>query len=483
LAVGRWQLVVLVAALYVAPLLLDAPLTDPDEGLHAAISQEMVARRDFVVPRFLGSAFFDKPILFFWAQAASIAAFGSTTWAARLPGAIFALLGIATTGWLAGVLMGRDSGFGTRDSTLAAGCYATMALPFMLAQVPVHDMALVPFLNLAIGWLWRARLRPGFPSTSLGASGIRDSGFAGIALGLSILTKGLEGVAIVGVAYGAYLIATGLLTPRLVVQALVVLTIAGLVALPWYLAMNAREPAYLRYYFVDRHLLGFATDTQRHGERAWWYYLPIVLGGALPWILWLRGTGHRGSLLLLWTWLMGTLVLLSLSGSKALTYLLPAMPAIAILAAASITNIRIWRIVAIATAATYAVVLIAVGPSMAKSHSARDLADYFNATGHVPATVYTMDDRVSFVYYLKPELRQALHDNQVRSLIIEDLEALNPFPKDAVVALPADLAAERVPRMPGLARASWQPAGRYVVITPGFADSSADRTPSPEARR
>jgi hypothetical protein len=288
------------------------------------------------------------------------------------------------------------------------------------------------------------------------------------------------------------------LTPRLVLQGIVVLAIAALVALPWYLAMNTREPEYLRYYFVDRHLLGFATDTQRHGERPWWFYLPLVLGGAFPWIVWIRGTSAKGlsrggPATLLWTWLAGALVVLSLSGSKAVTYVLPVMPAIAILAAVSITNTRTWRIVALATATAYAVVLVAIGPSTAQSHSARDLADYFNAIGHVPNTVYTMDDRVSFVYYLKPDLRRALRGEQVQSLITEDLEALDPFPKDAVLALPADLAAQRVPKMPGLAHAMWQKAGRYVVITPGgpgkarltqeSADSSADQTASPEAQR
>jgi len=63
------------------------------EADRAAISQEMVERGDWIVPRFLGRAFLDKPILFFWAQAASIRAFGMNTAAARLPGMLFALLG------------------------------------------------------------------------------------------------------------------------------------------------------------------------------------------------------------------------------------------------------------------------------------------------------------------------------------------------------------------------------------------------------
>src|SRR6185295_14805188 len=145
--VGFWELGVIVAVLYLAPLLLDAPLTDPDEGLHAAISQEMIERGDLVVPRFLGRAFLDKPILFFWAQAASMRAFGMSAAAARLPGMLFALLGIVTTGWLAHVLFSGQQAAGSgqyagggqwavgsgQENTvgvIAALCYATMALPF-----------------------------------------------------------------------------------------------------------------------------------------------------------------------------------------------------------------------------------------------------------------------------------------------------------------------------------------------------------------
>ena len=55
--------------LVAAPLAANAPLFDPDEGLHAAIAQEMVLSGDYVTPTFLGEPFLDKPILFFWAEA------------------------------------------------------------------------------------------------------------------------------------------------------------------------------------------------------------------------------------------------------------------------------------------------------------------------------------------------------------------------------------------------------------------------------
>jgi len=454
-------LVVTVVALilYLAPLLLDAPLTDPDEGLHAAISQEMVERGDFIVPRFVGRAFFDKPILFFWAQAASMRLFGMSTAAARLPGMLFALLAIATTGWLAGVLCGNvGRAAGPPIGWIAAGCYATMVLPFLLAQAPVHDIALVPFTNLALGLLWRSR-DPG--------SGIRDPILAGCALGLSMLTKGLEGIAIVGVGFAVYLLLTRTLTRRLVLLGIVVVAVAVLVALPWYLAMNAREPGYLRYYFLDRHLLGFTTETQRHGGQAWWYYLPVLVAGGLPWIVYARRRALSDAPgKFLWIWPAASLVLLSLSNSKAVTYILPVMPAIAIVASRSDTAVRQWRLVAIAMAVVYVTALNTAGPSTARSHSAIDLTEYFNNAGQLPSRLFVMEYRVSFVYYLRPDVRAGMHRDQIESFLGAELATMQPFPKDAVLALPADLADARLARLPQLANAHRKQVGRYLLISP-----------------
>jgi 4-amino-4-deoxy-L-arabinose transferase len=462
LGVGRWSLAVIGVAvvLYLGPLLLNAPLTDPDEGLHAAISQEMVERGDLVVPRFVGRAFFDKPIVFFWAQAASMRLFGMSTAAARLPGMLFALLGIATTGWLARVLFrsaGRISG--PPIGWVAAGCYATMVLPFLLAQAPVHDIALVPFTNLALGFLWRADRNSGF--------GIRDSILAGCALGLSILTKGLEGIAIVGVGYAAYLLITRTLTRRLVLLGILVIAVAVLVALPWYLAMEAREPGYLGYYFLNRHVLGFTTETQRHGGQPWWYYLPLLVAGGLPWIVYVRRhvlSDAPGKLL--WIWPAASLVLLSLSNSKAVTYILPVLPAIAIAASRSDTAVRQWRPVAMAMAVVYATAVITAGPSTARSHSAIDLTEYFNNAGQLPSRLFVMEYRVSFLYYLRPDVRARLHRDQVESFLGAELATMQPFPKDAVLALPADLADARLARLPQLANAHRRQVGRYVLLSP-----------------
>ena len=134
---------VVALALLLAPLIASAPLFDPDEGLHAAIAQEMVQRGDYVTPTFRGEPFLDKPILFFWAEAASLRLFGHHEAAVRIPPLLFGLAGMIAVAFLGRALCGESAG-------LTAGIvYGTMLLPMGVSEVAVHDVGLVPFLCVA----------------------------------------------------------------------------------------------------------------------------------------------------------------------------------------------------------------------------------------------------------------------------------------------------------------------------------------------
>jgi 4-amino-4-deoxy-L-arabinose transferase-like glycosyltransferase len=350
---------VLAGVVFLYPLTLSIPLLDPDEGLHAAIAREMVESGDWVVPRFLGEPFLDKPILYFWAQAASLSLFGMHEAAVRLPGLFFGLLGAVTTGIVAWRMLGRTIGL------VAAVLYTTTILPTALAQAAAHDVALVPWVNLAVLGFWeadRAKTRRAAVGWTLAV---------GLLLGLAILTKGLAGVAVVGVAYGGYLLLTRRLNPSACLRGAAALLLGAGIASVWYLAVETRQPGFLHYYFVERHLLGFTTGTQSHGAEPWWYYLPILLGGGLPWIAympvtvcdqwarrraaddptvkltllsraltsvraWWKQLGDRradGAGVLLWCWLLGGLMFFSASSSKLVTYIWPLFPPMAVLAA------------------------------------------------------------------------------------------------------------------------------------------------------
>jgi 4-amino-4-deoxy-L-arabinose transferase-like glycosyltransferase len=167
---------------------------------------------------------------------------------------------------------------------------------------------------------------------------------AGAALGLSILTKGLVGVVFTGILAVCLAVENPKNAPRLAVFLAIAGIVAIAVALPWYAAMERAHPGYLHYYFIERHLQGYLTATQRHAGRGWWYYIPIVIGGTLPWTGYLAGAARdaRGNRmrLVLWAWFAVGLAFLSAGESKLVTYALPVFPALAILAGERIAAAR-----------------------------------------------------------------------------------------------------------------------------------------------
>jgi 4-amino-4-deoxy-L-arabinose transferase-like glycosyltransferase len=168
-------------------------------------------------------------------------------------------------------------------------------------------------------------------------------------MALALLTKGLLGIAILSVGYTLYLVLARKLTWAIVSRHALVFGGGILLACPWFFAMELADPGYLYYYFVERHFLGYATATQQHGGEPWYYYLPILLFGSMPWtpyaLVWatrLRWKRSEVSLLeakpdlLLLCWFCGGLLFLSLAGSKLLTYALPLFPMLAIAAGVAI---------------------------------------------------------------------------------------------------------------------------------------------------
>jgi 4-amino-4-deoxy-L-arabinose transferase-like glycosyltransferase len=481
---------VVVLAAYLLPLSSPRPLMEDDEGLHAAIAQEMVERGDWIVPRLLGEPFLDKPILYFWLQAGSIAAFGASEFAVRLPGTLVALAGAAAIGWLTAAVTGRTAG------AWAALIYATMALPYGVALAPLHDLVMVPLVTVAIGAYWHAR-----HAATTGAL-VAWTFAAGVALGLSMLGKGLTGVGLAGVGVAAWLIWTRALSWRLVAVGAASVALAAAIAWPWYAALERAVPGYLQYFFADRHLGGLASDAQRHAGRPVWYYVPIVVAGTWPWglLLWRRARPTDDAERLLWAWLVADFVVLSLAGSKLATYILPALPAVASLAALRLARHEaadgalgaaaivsaglalaappatawwmgigapplqawLWALVPVAvlvwsrsrttsaaerlllvTAAALTAVALGTLPMLAARLTAEPLAARVNAEGRMPERLVVVDEGIgSFVFYLRPDLRRGLDASRVARVSRFSLADVEPR-AGTVVAIAAD-------RVPGV---------------------------------
>ncbi len=325
-----FTVVVCAVAMYVYPLALPTPLMDPDEGIHADIAQEMVRSGNYLVPHFRGEVFRDKPFLYSAAQALSLRAFGMNEAAARIPGLAFALLGAVTT-----VLLARRM-FDAETSLYAALASLTLLVPAVLAQSPAHDVALVPWTNLVVLAFWEQE------QNHTASKQWRWVAVMAGCIALAFLTKGLIGVAVIGAGLLLYAAAMRRISTSLIGRMSVALLVGAILASPWYLLMEHASPGYLHYYFFDRHVLGYLTEGQEHGQTHWYYYVGPVLGGSMPWLMFAAAAvwqlrydtakPRNHAVLLLACWLVGGFVFLTVAGSRLLTYSLPLFPPIAILA-------------------------------------------------------------------------------------------------------------------------------------------------------
>jgi 4-amino-4-deoxy-L-arabinose transferase-like glycosyltransferase len=306
-------------------------LTGADEPRYAQIAREMLARHDWVTPVLYGEVWLEKPILYYWLAMASYKIFGVCDWAARAPSAVFATLMVL------GVY--RFSLRIRRGMPLdAALMTASCALVLAMARGASTDMPLAaPFVLGMLCWYeWYESSRRRF---------LLAFHFL-IALGM--LAKGPVAPFLAALIITAFCLSVR--EPRQIARTLwipgVLLFLA--VALPWYIEVQLRNPQFLRVFILEHNLDRFGTNMFRHPQ-PFWYYLPLTLAAALPWSVfavggmvsairrwreWMGKTRSSSPLavfLLLWALL--PILFFSLSRSKLPAYILPSIPACALLAA------------------------------------------------------------------------------------------------------------------------------------------------------
>jgi 4-amino-4-deoxy-L-arabinose transferase-like glycosyltransferase len=310
------------------------PLLGPDEPRYARVAVEMSRSGDLVTPTLQGRPWLEKPPLYYWLAAAAYSVLGETETAARLPSAAAGLLMVGATALIGARLYGGAAG-------LHAGfVLATSLLPFAYARAASMDALLAATATVASGLL-----------------GLRLLGIAGAAavpaayafMGLAVLAKGPLGVLLPGLVVLAHAAATrsaaGL--RRVVTPGGVALLL--LVAGPWYaLALRAQGRTFIDVFFLNHNLERF-TSTIHHHPGPFFYYVPVVLAGLLPWSgLVVSGLGglrprlSRADAYVL-AWLAAPLAFFSLAGSKLPGYVLPCLPPVALLVGRSAAEMTAGR--------------------------------------------------------------------------------------------------------------------------------------------
>ena len=309
-------------------------LIGADEPRYAQVAREMLQRHDWITPVLGGQPWLEKPPLYYWQAMLAYRIFGVSDWAARLPGALdasFLVLGVYF------FLRRFRPGFEVDGALITASSAGIIGY----ARAASMDMALAA--AFAIGmlgwWAWRENGKRIYLAVFYGC------------MGLGMLAKGPVAPFLAVVVIVLY--AAAVREWRLVLKTLWLpgIFLFCAVALPWYFAVQMRNPGFFREFIVEHNLGRFSKNLYHHTE-PFWYYLPVAALALVPWTVfviaafvqtirmwWARRTATDASEsgleyqfnVFAGCWLIVPVMFFSISQSKLPGYILPAIPAGALL--------------------------------------------------------------------------------------------------------------------------------------------------------
>ncbi len=353
----RINLIWLLGALLLVRILamVLVPFADTTEPRYAEIARLMMTSNDWITPWFEPEVpFWGKPPLSFWAQAIAFKLFGVNEFAGRLP----ALLAFIATAWMVWRLASSIAGQDVAAAALVV--YSGMLLTFVAAGTVMTD----PYLALGTTWAMVAFYLAPKEDVWYWRYGF----FIGLAIGL--LAKGPLAIVIAGAPIGMWVLVQGKLMYYLKTMPWIRGTLLMLaIALPWYVLAELKTPGFLNYFIVGEHFMrfvdpGWMGDLYGHAHKQpkgmiWLHWL----GGTAPWgplaLLLVLGhllksswrntlwqAGIKPPVLYLLFWALVTPAFFTPAGNVIWTYVLPSMPAFALLmgcALVTLNNGSRWR--------------------------------------------------------------------------------------------------------------------------------------------
>jgi len=312
-------------------------LWDRDEPRFTRAAVEMLETGNYLVPTFNGQLWADKPILVYWLMSLSMKIFGTNEFACRFFSAIGTSISCLLT-----FLIGKRL-FGAKEGLYAMVILSSSIMMLAVGTMATADGSTLPLILAAMTvFVYAVTSKLRYYHTIL----------IGIFMGLAMLAKGPIGLLPLPVM---------LITlwfdrkdyPDFIKKSLTVslaLAIAIIIFLAWAIQANKATDGQFLNTFIGKHVITRAIKPMEHhgGNFLLYlpYYLPVIIGGFFPWIMFLLGAfsaliGNRlglkpGKKILL-VWIISIVIIMSLAATKLPHYIIFIWPALALIAAAAIT--------------------------------------------------------------------------------------------------------------------------------------------------
>ncbi len=376
------------------------PLMDPDEGRNAEVAREVVVNGHWLPPTINGEVRYEKPPLYYWLVALSFKTWGVREFAARLPSAIAALLGVLVTVALGVRLWGREKAY------WAGIILATSFIYAIYAHIVIFDMVLTLFITLAIALAWLGITQNNKNLLRLSA----------LSASLAFLTKGPIGVAIPAMALLPPLIYQTRKGKRPTIPWISMTLIFSTVSVPVFALAELKSPGYCYKFFWGENVLRYLTP-EFHRRGPWFYYLVVILVGLIPWtwllkevpktVKELRHT-HTQEMIFLGSWILLPTIFFTLSKSKLPHYILPTFPAWALLLAYPIpwnpfskTASSMVLIMVI----LYLPVFFLIMPTLANRRSSANLLEKVHLESQIPVAAFSKTSWYTLAFYSGRKIR------------------------------------------------------------------------------
>jgi 4-amino-4-deoxy-L-arabinose transferase-like glycosyltransferase len=314
------------------------PLWPVDETRYASVAWEMWLRGDFLVPYVNGEPYSHKPPLLFWLIQLGWGLFGVSDWWPRLIGPLSAFAAVPLLSRLNRLLWPQPEP--ANEAARAASVWVLFGTLLFAGFVTLTMMDLLLMLCVMAAMIGVLTLAKGERQTQDGARAVGIL-WLGAGIGLGVLAKGP--VVLLHVLPAA--LAAPWWAPQLKGKLarwhgdlFLGVLLGAAIALAWALpAGHFGGEEYRRAIFWGQ-TAGRVSESFAH-RAPWWYYLPFLPVILFPWFVWPRfwrgifsGGWRDNAIRFLLAWFILTLAGFSLVSGKQAKYLVPFLPAFALLA-------------------------------------------------------------------------------------------------------------------------------------------------------